>query len=75
METGKRKEYISTSILHIDIYHPLPLPNSKNVCVPVFSHNHYHCDCSAAAITWTLLEAAALNSCICCVFAVEPASN
>ena len=69
METGKRKEYISTSILHIDIYHPLPLPNSKNVCVPVFSHNHYHCDCSAAAITWKLLH------CICCVFAVKPALN
>ena len=47
----------------IDILH-LPSFTSSSLeecyCVPAISHNHYHCDCSAAAITWTLGGAAAL---------------
>ena len=60
MERGKRKEYISTPKQQ----RYLPFPTSSSLeecfCVPAISHNHYHCDCSAAAITWTLGGAAAL---------------
>ena len=58
METGKQNEKNIFSLPYcIDIYHPLPLLNSKNVCVPVFSHNHYHCDCSAGlGLSWKLLH-------------------